>query len=228
MTLPIRHDSSAGRDSTAGQDSSAAEDGPLYGLDIETDTTVDGLDPGVAAVVAVAVSGPGVEQVLLGPEPELLARLDDVVRSLPPGYLVTWNGSGFDLPFLAERSRITATPLGLRLAAEPIRAVPDGGHPPTVRVRATWHGHRHLDGYRVYRADVGRSLGLSCGLKPLARLVGLRPVEVDRERMHDLGPDELRDYVLSDARLARELVLRRWPAARVWADPVDRPTAGPD
>ena len=30
----------------------------VYGLDIETDTTVDGLDPLVARVVAVAVAGP--------------------------------------------------------------------------------------------------------------------------------------------------------------------------
>jgi hypothetical protein len=203
-------------------------DGPLYGLDIETDTSVDGLDPGVAAVVAVAVCGPGVEQVLLGPEPELLAGLDRLIRSLPRGYLVTWNGSGFDLPFLAERSRVAATPLGLRLRAQPARTVPAGDRPPTVRVRATWHGHRHLDGYRLYRADVGRSLGLPCGLKPLARLVGLQPVEVDRERMHHLGPDELRDYVLSDARLARELVLRRWPAAAGWADRAGCHTGGPD
>jgi hypothetical protein len=31
---------------------------PLYGLDIETDTTIDGLDPSCAAVVAVGLATP--------------------------------------------------------------------------------------------------------------------------------------------------------------------------
>ena len=54
--------------------------------------------------------------------------------------------------------------------------------------RATWYGHGHLDAYRVYRGDVGRVLRISCSLKSIARLVGLAPVEVDRERIHELAP----------------------------------------
>mgnify|MGYP006142300305 CR=1 FL=1 len=34
----------------------------LYGLDIETDTTVDGLDPGVSRIVAVALSTDAVDE----------------------------------------------------------------------------------------------------------------------------------------------------------------------
>jgi hypothetical protein len=79
--------------------------------------------------------------------------------------------------------------------------------------RATWHGHGHLDAYRLYRADVGRVLRVSCGLKSIARMVGLDPVEVDRERIHELAPDDLAAYVASDARLARLLAIRRLPAA---------------
>ena len=68
-------------------------------------------------------------------------------------------------------------------------------------------------GPTLYRADVGRSLGFPCGLKPLSRLVGLAPVEVDRSCIHLLDDAALEAYVASDARLARELVLRRWPVA---------------
>jgi uncharacterized protein YprB with RNaseH-like and TPR domain len=166
---------------------------------------VDGLDPVVAPVVAVAVVGSDLQRVLTGPEPQVLAALDDLMASLPPGVVVTWNGTRFDLPFLAERGRRTGLGLGLRI-----------GPGPSV----SWHGHRHLDGYRLYRADVGRVLGFPCGLKALARMVGLETVEVDRRRVHALAPEDLRAYVCSDAHLARALVLRRWPAARVWADPL--------
>jgi DNA polymerase elongation subunit (family B) len=191
---------------------------PLYGLDIETDTTVNGFDPEVASVVAVAVATAEGDRVLLGPEAPILEQLDRVLAGLPPGLLVTWNGASFDLPFLARRSRLAGVPLGLRLWEDPVLPRHHRGSSPQPGYRAEWAGHRHLDGYRLYRADVGRSLGLSCGLKALSRFVGLRPVEVDRSRMQDLDAAELRDYVASDARLARQLVLRRLPAAAAFAD----------
>lgn len=204
----------------------APGNGPLYGLDIETDTTVDGLDPTCAAVVAVAVAAAGADVVLTGPEPRLLRDLDDHLASLPAGVLVTWNGSGFDLPFLAERARRAGVGLALRLTpdATPVPARPDGS-PGTRRWLGTWHGHDHLDGYRLYRADVGRQPGLSCGLKALARLVGLEVVELDRAHLHEVPDELLERYVASDARLARELVLRRWPTAAAWVDRVAVPVA---
>ena len=63
----------------------------------------------------------------------------------------------------------------------------------------------------MYRADVGRVLRVSCGLKSVARMVGLAAVEVDRERIHELSPAALAAYVASDARLARMLAVRRLP-----------------
>jgi len=186
---------------------------PLYGLDIETDTTVDGLDPERSRIVAVAVSGDGVDEVLTGDEIEVIAGVDHLLAELPEGVLVTWNGARFDLPFLATRAERSGVRTGLRLGP-PATA---GAH---RRRAAAWYGHRHLDGLGMYRSDVGRVLGLSCALKSLARLVGEPPVEVDRARIHELGPAELREYVLSDARLARSLVLRRWPAAHDWVDPL--------
>ncbi|HAI65662.1 MAG TPA: hypothetical protein DCM13_12335, partial [Acidimicrobiaceae bacterium] len=77
------------------------------------------------------------------------------------------------------------------------------------RVRGRWYRLGHLDGFQAYRADVGQNLPISCGLKSLAKFVGLEPVEVDRRRIHELTPEEMHEYVLSDARLARQLVERR-------------------
>lgn len=180
---------------------------PLYGLDIETDTSVDGLDPSVSPIVAVAVATPDGDRVFQGPEDLVLHRTDELMSELDPGIVVTWNGSGFDLPFLAERAQRLGVTLGLDLWDDG----PERTEPGVVRGR--WYAHDHLDGYRLYRADVGRSLGFPCGLKPLSRLVGLAPVEVDRSCIHLLDDAALEAYVASDARLARELVLRRWPVA---------------
>jgi DNA polymerase elongation subunit (family B) len=192
---------------------------PIYGLDIETDTSVDGLDPAVAPVVTVALSTRAGDEVFTGPEGPLLAALDDALRALPAGVLATWNGATFDLPFLADRAAHHGLDLGLALALDPAivsRRPPLAGHEGSYRAR--WHGHRHIDTYRLYRGDVGPALGVSCSLKTIARLVGLAPIEVDREQIHALPADVLRAYVASDARLARQLTERRWPGAARFVD----------
>ena len=149
-----------------------------------------------------------------GPEPELLAQLDSFLAEIDPGVLVTWNGGRFDLPYLVDRSRIVDAALNLKTQPDHrtrTRRDPLPGH--LGGYLGTWHGHRHLDAYQVYRADVGASLGLPCGLKPLARLLGLEPIEVDGSAIHELSRSELHDYVASDAVVARELAMRRWPTA---------------
>lgn len=191
----------------------------IYGLDIETDTSVDGLDPAVSPVVTVALSTPAGDEVFAGDEATILAALDRRLRTLAPGVLATWNGAVFDLPFLADRALACGLGLGLRLAPDPTVTLgrdPLPGH--AGAYRATWYGHGHLDAYRVYRGDVGRVLQVSCSLKAIARLVGLSPVEVDRERIHELAPEVLDAYVASDARLARVLAERRWPGVACCVD----------
>jgi len=183
---------------------------PVYGLDIETDTSVDGLDPRVARILAAAVSTSDGVIVFSGPEPDLLRDLDDHLRSLPPAVLATWNGAAFDLPFLADRSALHGITIGLRLVADPTllrRHEPLPGHPCPYRAR--WYEHTHLDAYRLYRSDVGRLFGLSCSLKSIAAFVGLPTVEVDASRVHELTGPELHGYVASDAALARLLTERR-------------------
>lgn len=191
----------------------------LYGLDIETDTTVNGLDPRVAPVVAVAVATAEGTAVFTGDERDILDRVEAALAALEPGVLITWNGAGFDLPFLVDRARACGARLSLQVVDDPLlggRDDPLPGHLGAYRGR--WGRHGHLDGYRIYRADVGPALRLSCGLKAMARFVGLTPVEVDRSAISDLSATELHDYVASDAQLARELVLRRWPACAAGVD----------
>ena len=168
----------------------------------------------MSPIVAVAVSGDGWSEVFTGDEAEILRSLDSKVAELQPGILVTWNGARFDLPFIADRAGQLGIELGLRLAPDPhhrSRHDPLPGH--SGGYVASWHHQRHLDAYAVYRADVGASLGLPCGLKPLSRMLGLQPVEVDRSAIHELSDSALDEYVASDAILARELALRRWPTA---------------
>lgn len=200
----------------------------VYGLDIETDTTVNGLDPAVAAVVTVALAGPGFEEVFTGAEDVLLADLDERLDELEPGVIATWNGAAFDLPFIADRAARYDLPLGLRLELDPTistRRSPLAGH--RGAYRASWYDHRHLDAYRLYRGDVGPALRISCSLKSIARFVGLSPIEVDRTRIHDLSNEALHAYAASDARLARILTERRWATATRGIDLIGGPDMGP-
>lgn len=195
----------------------------VYGLDIETDTTVNGLDPSVASVVTVALSNEGFDEVFTGSEDTILADLEHRLGSLAPGVIATWNGAAFDLPFLADRAALHGITLGLRLRPDPHLAMdhdPLPGHHHAYRAR--WHGHGHVDAYRLYRADVGPALRVSCSLKSIARLVGFTPVDVDRTRIHDLSHEILHAYAASDARLARVLTERRWPTALRYIDRFDR------
>jgi hypothetical protein len=194
----------------------------VYGLDIETDTTINGLDPGVARVLTVALASPGFEETFVGEEHELLADLDERLAQLEPGVLATWNGAAFDLPFIADRASLYGMHLGLRLQHDPtipLHHEPLPGH--VGSYRAAWHHHQHVDAYRLYRGDVGPSLRISCSLKSIARLVGLAPVEEDRSRIHDLTNEALHAYAASDARLARILPERRWATASRFVDRID-------
>jgi len=187
----------------------------VYGLDIETDTATDGLDPQVAPIVAIAVAGASQSMVFTGDETTILTELDAYLQMVAPGVLVTWNGARFDLPFISDRARICNVELGLVLVPDArtrTRRDPLPGHQGGYLAR--WHQHSHLDAYAVYRADVGALLGIPCGLKPLARLLGIQPVEVDRAEIHTLSAEALDAYVASDAEITRELALRRWPTAQ--------------
>lgn len=208
----------------------------MVGFDIETDTTNGGLEPDTAAIVAVAISTRWVtppapdhidtgrhsrecestEQVLTGTEEAILVGVDQLLASIPAGYLVTWNGASFDLPFVARRAQMLGLDLGLDIHDDPARG--SSRDPDRPGVRGSWHRLVHLDGYLLYRADVGVNLGISCGLKPLARLVGMDPIELDQSKLHLESEEAVAAYVASDAKTAVDLVMRRWPQAASVAD----------
>jgi len=190
----------------------------LYGLDIETDTSTGGLDPHESRVLAAAIASPRGTQVITGPEPKLLAQLDSAFASLAPGVIVTWNGGGFDLPFLAARAERAALPIGLRVWPDGRvvgRPLQPGG---AVAYSAAWHHHGHLDAYRLYR-HVRLALGVSASLKSLARHLGLPAIEPDASRVHELSPADLAAYVARDAELAVEMAHRAWSRSGIALDP---------
>jgi DNA polymerase elongation subunit (family B) len=193
---------------------------PIYGFDVETDTRVDGLDPGRSRIVAAAVaSATGTVVFSDADEATLLDRLDWHLAALEPGVVATWNGSAFDLPFVADRARGHGLVLGLRLALDPAiarRHAPLAGH--AGAYRASWHGHAHVDGYQVFRADVAPALNVSSSLKSVARLCGLEPVQLDASVLHLAAGAAVREYVASDARCTRELISRRWSTACLAVD----------
>ncbi len=185
---------------------------PIYGFDIETDTSIDGFDPSVSRIVAASVVGESFAHVSQGDEREILTDIHRLLGELPTGVIATWNGSAFDLPFWHTRCEQHHLHSDLSLILDSsivLRGGPMPGHQGAYQ--ASWRGHRHLDAYRVYRGDLGRALPVSCALKPLARFVGLDVVEVDRAQIHQLSKDELASYVASDAHLTRLLVNKRLP-----------------
>jgi DNA polymerase elongation subunit (family B) len=158
---------------------------PVYGLDIETDTSIDGLDPTRSAVVTAALSLPGPDEVYIGVEWEILVDLDARLADLEPGVIATWNGATFDLPFLGDRAELWGLRLGLVLRPDPDTRI----HGPLLRghvggYRAAWHHHGHVDAYRLYRHDET-----------------------------DLSIEAQHAHPSSDARLARVLTERRWTTA---------------
>lgn len=191
---------------------------PLYGFDIETDTTVDGLDPARSRVVAVALAGlDDGDTVVTGPERTILAAVDALLAEAEPGVIVTWNGSSFDLPFIADRARHVGVDLGLMLRPDDtidLRHPPLTGH--SAAYRAHWHHHDHLDAYLAFRATSAPEV--SGSLKAVAAADGLTPVLADASAVHLMSATRLDSYVRSDAALAREVALGRWSSFRTRVD----------
>lgn len=184
----------------------------LTALDIETETRFGGgLDPLGSSVVAVALAFDDGNIAVFDDADEtmLLVRVDEVLRSRR-GLLLTWNGAGFDLPFIAVRARILGIDANLGLLTHPDPALPVKYAPPPGLgdpVRARWHATAHVDVAHLYRR-FAEANGLQWSLKPVARNHGLEPVEVDRTAIHELTSEELEAYVASDALVTLDLARR--------------------
>lgn len=187
----------------------------VYGIDMEIDTKAGVVDPAVAAVRSVAISGRNFDDLFTGSEVEILRDLDHRLSELPAGVLVSWNGSIFDLPYIAERARLIGVDLGLALCLDPRLTLgrrPLPGH--AGAYRAAWGEHRHLDTFRLF----GRS-GADGPQGPMARLARRMGIGgVPSRPAHDLTAEAVHAHAASDARLARVLAERRWPAALAMVD----------
>ncbi len=218
---------------------------PVYGLDIETghptghDTASgsgrdDGpaVDPRRTIVVRAVLATPAGDQVFDGDEPRLMQDLDLALARARPGILATWNGSGFVLPYLADRAGIRGIHLGLRLAADPRRrhrgeTLP--GH--RCAYRAAWYEHRHLDVAGLYRSgrrplievdELLRAIGLA-GRGRGSR--GIGPADVPG---CELTHDAAHAFATNDARLVRSLVEARLPGVARHLDRIVPVAAAPE
>ncbi|MBL8778630.1 MAG: ribonuclease H-like domain-containing protein [Acidimicrobiales bacterium] len=186
----------------------AHERRPAYGFDIETDTTRGGLDPATSRIIAIGIAGDGWERSFTGREADVLAETDAFLAQLPPGHLVTWNGAGFDFPFVWDRAIAAGVALDLYLSPDPGILLPHGppaGHRLAYRVR--WGAHDHIDAYLELRPIAHRIAG-SARLKPFAALHGIDCLEHDYARLPSLSASALERYVASDARATLRLAER--------------------
>ncbi len=197
----------------------------IYGLDIETDGRGDGVDPTVAAVSSVALSGRNFDELFRGDEATLLGQLDQRLASLRPGVVATWNGATFDLPFIADRARLLGVSLDLRLRLDhslTCHRTPLPGH--AGAYRGSWGGHAHLDTFRLYGHP---SPTPAWSLRTIARLVGLGGTNGQVHPVPDLVNEARHAHAPSDARLARVLADRRLAAALRLVDQLDEIDAEP-
>jgi DNA polymerase elongation subunit (family B) len=182
----------------------------LIALDIEADTSVDGLDPQISSVTEVALSTTTGSRIFAGPERALLVDLETYLCSLPPAVLVTWNGHAYDMPFLATRYRLLGLPTTLVTTPDatiPLKYAPLPGHAHATRAR--WDQHRHVDICQLF-APVAAELGVPFKLKPVARAVlGIEPIEEDRANLHLLTPARRARYATSDTEITLALAMSR-------------------
>lgn len=197
----------------------------FYGIDIETDTT-RAVDPAVACIRTVALSGLAFDEEFTGAEADLLRSLNTRLASLPPGVLATWNGATFDLPYIADRARVLGVDLDLQLCRD--RRLTFGrsllpGH--AAAYRGAWGGHGHVDTFRLYGHTGGPPVWSS--LRTIGRLVGLGTMPTVARRHDDLINEALHAHASSDARLARVLAERRRTAALRLVDQIEAAEAQP-
>lgn len=127
--------------------------------------------------------------------------------------IATWNGAGFDVPFLAHRFRQLGVETGMVSAPTDLvrpkyQALPGSGGCHEMHWRgAGVHPHSHFD-VAYASVELASAAGVKHSLKPVARAAGIEMVEVDRSRIDLLTPAEQDAYVASDAVGTRELALR--------------------
>lgn len=173
----------------------------MRGIAFDIETT--GLDPKTDRVTAVSLCDGTSATVLYSEswrekraaETNLLERAHAAIAAYS-GPKYTWNGDGFDIPFLAERfkqhripSLLIATPTGSKSKYD------------TPLFHGIWNG-ACIDIAPAWRAWAEEK-GIKWSLKPVAESVGLHPVVI--EAPQNAAQSDLLPYAISDALITYEL-----------------------
>jgi len=187
---------------------------PVIALDIETDTEPprDGLDWRSTRVVSVACyAGSDLfDQLVLvdrehGGEGRILDALGTWLSRRDRDVVVSWNGTRFDLPMLANRAGESGSALRVDCRARPLVRI--AGAPDAYRAlyEGTIEQHPHLDiGARLWKPWARDTWG-NWRLKDVAARLGLNPVRQDASAGHLLSDEEMAAYNLSDTRITHVL-----------------------
>ncbi len=187
----------------------------IYGLDLVTDCTGPLVDPAVNRIVEIGLSSSNRDQLFAGDEAALLRDLDDRLSALPPGVVVTWQGSVLAIPLIAVRAATHGIALGLTIETDKRSAPPSPVLGVHAAVRARWGQHAVLDLQRVYESGT-------------SRWRGRRNRDRDHEALYPPTDNLIARDPSKDARLARSLAERRWPQAKRYIDLVAAPQPDPE
>ena len=192
----------------------------VYGWDIETaNDDGQGLtarDPNSRLTSISFTHSVGVEVISHDDEAQILTDWLDLLMAFEPGLLGSWNGSFFDIPFIADRAQI----LDHRLVAfwhlypmPGLRPKYDylPGHTTGYALTfPTPNGlpHQHLDIAQSYRAFAAEA-NVAWSLKPVGEALGHTPKRLDAANLHTYSQAERDEYSASDAILTRDLTLAK-------------------
>jgi len=146
-------------------------------------------------------------------EADVLLRFVELVEQVKPDILVSYNGDGFDLPYIRTRADKykLRLPVGLDYTDLKIQG--------TANKTAQMAGVAHVDIFRFIRRVIGRSMKTDTfTLDEVSKeLLGTQKVAVPLDRLADdwdNHPENLHQfavYNVHDARLTNDLIVKLWP-----------------
>ena len=189
----------------------------LHRMQIDLET--QGLSPTdpEARILVIAVSdNRGFEEVLTGPEDEIIARFVRIVQERDPDVIEGHNLYGFDLPFLQERAARCRINLALGRDGSHLRVGAQRNCTIGGTTRPFTHFHiygRHLIDtlFATQRFDWARGELMSYGLKDVAQALGITEegrVRLDRRDVQsqmESNEEQVKLYALQDVRETRKL-----------------------
>lgn len=184
-------------------------------IDLET-TTLNPNAPDAMIFLVACSDNQGNEELLIGDEREALERLSQLIAEWDPDILEGHNFYGFDLPYLAARSRTLGVPLswgrdGSEISFGMERNCAIGANTRPFAPAYVWGRHVLDTMFQTQRFDVARGEISSYGLKECAvhyKIAEPERVYLDRSQIYALwrsDPERVRAYALADVRETRRL-----------------------